>query len=250
VPAVGPLYAEGSGELKGRVGVNSERAAALLARTALFENLDDDARNSLASVAITRSYKKGHLICHQGDLGEALFIIVEGHVKVFVTSEEGDEMVLVTLGPSEVFGELSLMDGGPRSASAEALEPTKLLAIGRGPLLEVLRDHPEATDALLRSLGAVVRRLTEQAADLVFLDLHGRVAKLLLGLADHQQPPAEGEVQLDLHFTQTDLAAMVGGSRQSVNQILRTFERRGYLALQGRKIILKQPDQLRRRAGL
>ncbi|MDQ4028925.1 MAG: Crp/Fnr family transcriptional regulator [Actinomycetota bacterium] len=229
--------------------MNSERAAALLARTALFENLDDDARNSLASVAINRSYKKGHLICHQGDLGEALFIIVEGHVKVFVTSEEGDEMVLVTLGPSEVFGELSLMDGGPRSASAEALEPTKLLAIGRGPLLEVLRHRPEATDALLRSLGAVVRRLTEQAADLVFLDLHGRVAKLLLGLADHQ-PPAEGEVELDFHFTQTDLAAMVGGSRQSVNQILHTFERRGYLALQGRKIILKQPDQLRRRAGL
>lgn len=230
--------------------MKSDRADALLARTVLFENLDDEARASLASVAIGRTYKKGHLVCHQGDLGEALFIIVEGHVKVFVTSEEGDEMVLVTLGPSEVFGELSLMDGGPRSASVEALEPTKLLAIGRTHLLEVLRDRPEATDSLLRSLGAVVRRLTEQAADLVFMDLHGRVAKLLLGLADHQQPSADDEVELDFHFTQTDLAAMVGGSRQSVNQILRTFERRGYLALQGRKIILKRPDQLRRRAGL
>jgi CRP/FNR family cyclic AMP-dependent transcriptional regulator len=230
--------------------MNIERASALLARTVLFENLDDEARMSLASIAINRSYKKGHLICHQGDLGGTLFIIVEGHVKVFVTSEDGDEMVLVTLGPSEVFGELSVIDGGPRSASAEALEPTKLLAIDRAPLLELLRDRPEATDSLLRSLGALLRRLTEQAADLVFLDLHGRVAKLLLALADHQKPSVDEEVQLDLHFTQTDLAAMVGGSRQSVNQILRTFERRGYLALEGRKIILKRPDQLRRRAGL
>ena len=230
--------------------MKSDRADALLARTVLFENLDDEARASLASVAINRSYKKGHLICHQGDLGDALFIIVEGHVKIFLTSEEGDEMVLVTLGPSEVFGELSVMEGGPGSASAEALEATKLLAIGRGPLLEVLRGRPEATDAILRSLGSVLRRLTEQTADLVFLDLHGRVAKLLLALADHQKPAADDEVELDLHFTQTDLAAMVGGSRQSVNQILRSFERRDYLALQGRKIILKQLDQLRRRAGL
>jgi CRP/FNR family transcriptional regulator, cyclic AMP receptor protein len=230
--------------------MNKERAATLLARTVLFENLDDDARVLLASVAISRSYKKGQLIVHQGDLGESLFILVEGHVKVFVTSEEGDEMVLVTLGPSEVFGELSLLDGGPRSASIEALEPTKLLAISRTPLLEALRDRPELTDALLRSLGAVVRRLTEQAADLVFLDLHGRVAKFLLGLAGQQGGSLDGEVELDLHFTQTDLAAMVGGSRQSVNQILRTFERRGYIELHGRKIVLKQLDQLRRRAGL
>jgi CRP/FNR family cyclic AMP-dependent transcriptional regulator len=237
------------GAFWGAWGVRAEHAATLLAKTNLFENLDDVARQSLAEVSVDRSYKKGHLIFHQGDLGEALFIVVQGHVKVFVTSEDGDEMVLVTLGPSDVFGELAIIDGGPRSASAEALEPTKVLALTRTVLLEVLRKHPQSTDALLRSLGSLVRRLTEQASDLVFLDLYGRVAKLLLGFAERESPH-DGEVALDLHVTQTDLAAMVGGSRQSVNQILHAFERRGYLELKGRKVILRRPDELRRRAGL
>ena len=230
--------------------MRAEQAAVLLAKTNLFENLDDSARRSLAEVCVDRAYKKGQLIFHQGDLGEALFIVVEGHVKVFVTSEDGDEMVLVTLGPSDVFGELAIVDGGPRSASAEALEPTKVLALTRTVLLDLLRRHPQATDSLLRSLGSLVRRLTEQASDLVFLDLYGRVAKLLLGFAERQSGHEDGRVALDLHVTQTDLAAMVGGSRQSVNQILHAFERRGYLEFQGRKIVLRRPDELRRRAGL
>jgi CRP/FNR family transcriptional regulator, cyclic AMP receptor protein len=230
--------------------MRAEQAATLLARTNLFENLDDVARRTLAERSVDRSYKKGQLIFHQGDLGEALFIVVEGHVKVFVTSEDGDEMVLVTLGPSDVFGELAIIDGGPRSASAEALEPTKVLALTRTVLLDSLRSSPQTTDSLLRSLGSLVRRLTEQASDLVFLDLYGRVAKLLLGFAERQLPHDDGAVALDLHVTQTDLAAMVGGSRQSVNQILHAFERRGYLELKGRKIVLRRPEELRRRAGL
>jgi CRP/FNR family cyclic AMP-dependent transcriptional regulator len=238
------------GAILGAMGVRAEHAATLLAKTDLFENLDDAARRALAEVSVDRSYKKGHLIFHQGDLGEALFVVVEGHVKVFVTSEDGDEMVLVTLGPSDVFGELAIVDGGPRSASAEALEPTKVIALTRTVLLDLLRRHPQSTDALLRSLGSLVRRLTEQASDLVFLDLYGRVAKLLLGFAERSAPHDNGEVALDLHVTQTDLAAMVGGSRQSVNQILHAFERRGYLELKGRKIVLRRPDELRRRAGL
>jgi CRP/FNR family cyclic AMP-dependent transcriptional regulator len=238
------------GAFRGSGVVRAEQAAALLAKTNLFENLDDSARRSLAEVCVDRSYKKGHLIFHQGDLGEALFIVVDGHVKVFVTSEDGDEMVLVTLGPSDVFGELAIIDGGPRSASAEALEPTKVLALTRTVLLDLLRQHPQLTDALLRSLGSLVRRLTEQASDLVFLDLYGRVAKLLLGFAERASPHEDGRVALDLHVTQADLAAMVGGSRQSVNQILHAFERRGYLEFEGRKIILRRPEELRRRAGL
>jgi CRP/FNR family transcriptional regulator, cyclic AMP receptor protein len=230
--------------------VNVQKAATMLAKTQLFANLDDEARRSLAEVSVDRSYKKGELICHQGDLGETLHIVVSGHVKVFVTSEDGDEMVLVTLGPSDVFGELALIDGGPRSASAEALEPTTTIALTRTVLLEVLRVNPESMDSLLRSLGSLVRRLTEQASDLVFLDLYGRVAKLLLGFAERDSPVDEEPISLDLHVTQTDLAAMVGGSRQSVNQILHAFERRGYLDLKGRKIVLRKPEELRRRAGL
>ena len=103
---------------------------------------------------------------------------------------------------------------------------------------------------MLRSLGALARRLTEQAADLVFLDIHGRMAKLLLTLAEERGKESADGIVLDLNLTQADLAAMVGGSRQSVNQTLRSFKSRGYLDIEGRIIRLKKPAELRRRAGM
>jgi CRP-like cAMP-binding protein len=124
-----------------------------------------------------------------------------------------------------------------------------LLTVSRTALLEALGSSPELADGLLRSLGSMVRRLTDQAADLVFLDLHGRVAKLLLALSEERGISEGGGRALDLHLTQTDLANMVGGSRQSVNQVLNSFERLGYLELDGRRIVIRRPELLRRRAG-
>jgi CRP/FNR family transcriptional regulator, cyclic AMP receptor protein len=230
--------------------VNVDVVASHLAATRLFGHLDTDALTSLAERAVERSYKKGQLLVYQGDTGDSVFVVVEGLVKVMVTSEEGEEMVLVTLRPSDTFGELSLVDGGPRSASAEAVEPTRVLIITRPILLELLEKHPSLTDSLLRSLGSLARRLTEQAADLVFLDIHGRMAKLLLTMAEDRGKETADGIALDLNLTQADLAAMVGGSRQSVNQTLRSFESRGYLLIEGRTITLRKPDELRRRAGL
>jgi CRP/FNR family cyclic AMP-dependent transcriptional regulator len=228
----------------------ADRAAALLGRTKLFDDLPSAALLRLGERAVERSYRRGQMIFGQGDPGEALFVVSDGLVKVFVTSEDGDEMVLVTLRPPETFGELALIDGGARSASAETLEATTVLVLTRSTVLEVMTEHPVLAESLLRALGAVVRRLTEQAADLVFLDLHGRVAKLLLTLAADRGQSRGDETLLDLHMTQTNLAAMVGGSRQSVNQILRAFERRGYLEFHGRQVVLRHPEMLRRRAAL
>jgi CRP/FNR family cyclic AMP-dependent transcriptional regulator len=120
------------------------------------------------------------------------------------------------------------------------------VTLSRRTLLELMREHPAVTDALLTSLGHMIRRLTERASDLVFLDLTGRVAKLLLSFAEEIGSDIDDGTMLDLQLTQTDLAAMVGGTRQSVNQILRTFERRGYLELRGRRIIVKSKDALTR----
>lgn len=226
-----------------------DQAVSYLRKTRLFGDLDPDALARLADRAIERTYKKGQLIFYQGDPAEALFVVIEGRVKVVVVSEEGDEMLLVTLQPVDVFGEVALIDGEPRSASAETLEQTRVLVLTRATFLEALRQSPAMTEPLLRSLGAVLRRLTEQTADLVFLDLHGRVAKLLVGLAEKNEA-GENDIELDMNLTQSDLASMVGGSRQSVNQILRAFERRGYLEMHGRKLIIKAPDLLRKRANL
>ena len=230
--------------------MRTEEATSLLASTRLFGGLDAAALSSLAERAVERSYKKGQLLVYEGDPGDSVFVVASGLIKVMVTSEEGEEMVLVTLRPADTFGELSLVDGGPRSASAEALERAEVLVITRPVLLELLKQHPSLTEALLRSLGGLVRRLTEQAADLVFLDIHGRMAKLLLTMAQQRDAGPEADVVLDLNLTQADLAAMVGGSRQSVNQTLRSFESRGYLKIEGRSIRLIKLHELRRRAGM
>jgi CRP/FNR family transcriptional regulator, cyclic AMP receptor protein len=223
--------------------------AALLLKTPLFGTMATDALQRLADKATRHSYARGDVIFREDGPGDALWVVVKGLVKIYVTSADGDEMVLVTLGPSAVFGELPMVDGGRRSASGAAVEASTLLALTRTALLEELSSSPQLVDGLLRSLGAMVRRLTDQAADLVFLDLHGRVAKLLLGLAEERGTTHAGGRALDLQLTQTDLANMVGGSRQSVNQVLHSFERLGYLNLDGRRIVIKEPHLLQRRAG-
>jgi CRP-like cAMP-binding protein len=126
-------------------------------------------------------------------------VVASGLVKVVVTSEDGEEMVLITLGPGEALGELSVVDGGPRSASAETLEPTVVLMITRQVLLELAARDRALIEALLQGLGGLLQRLTEQASDLVFLGLPGRMAKLLIGLtAERGLETPEGEgVELD-----------------------------------------------------
>lgn len=229
--------------------MKADQAAALFRKTKLFGALGEDDLQRLAERAIERHYKKGHLVFHEGDPGDALFVVASGLVKVYVSSEEGEEMVLVTIRAPEIFGELAVVDGGPRSASAEAVEPTTLLTLTRPTFLELLRENLRVMEATLGYLGTLLRRQTEQASDLVFLDLHGRVAKLLLTLAEERGENVNGTTVLQLGLTQANIAAMVGGSRQSVNQVLRSFERREYLEIRGRDIVVKRADLLRRRAS-
>jgi CRP-like cAMP-binding protein len=229
--------------------MDAQQAATLLARAPLFADLEHAELLGLGALARRRAYRKGEYIFHQGDAGDALYVLMDGRVKVVFTSEDGDEMILATLQPPDVFGELALIDGGPRSASIQTLEPTTALTLTRATLLDLLSRQPRVSEVLLRSLGMLVRRMIAQAGDLVFLDLHGRVAKLLLRLIEDPAAQRSERMSLDLGMTQSDLAAMVGGSRQSVNQILHLFERRGYLRLEGHTLIVKDVEALRRRAG-
>jgi CRP/FNR family cyclic AMP-dependent transcriptional regulator len=230
--------------------MRTEAAIDLLRRTRLFSGLSEPMLEALAERAVERSVPRHGRLFYQGDPGTGLFVVASGLIKVVVTSEDGEEMVLVTLGPGEALGELSVVDGGPRSASAEALEPTVALMITRPVLLDLAARDRALTEALLHALGGLLRRLTEQASDLVFLDLPGRMAKLLAGLAAERGLATAEGIELDANLTQTDLAGMVGASRQSVNQILQGFARRGYLQVRGRRIVVHRLDLLRRRAGL
>lgn len=227
-----------------------DESAQLISGTPLFAGLDPGAIEQLAGKAVRRSFKKDQTIFLESESGESLYVVAEGLVKVSVSSPEGAELVLTTLRPPDAFGELPLIDGGPRSASATAMADTTLLGLDRQTLLDVIGQRPDHLDGLLRSLGGVLRRLTEQAGDLVFLDLHGRVAKLLVRLAEAEGGRPDERVTLDLKVTQADLAEMVGGSRQSVNQILHSFARRGFVELHGREIQVISSRGLARRAGL
>ena len=175
-------------------------------------------------------------------------MVASGLLKVVISSEHGDEVVLTTLGAGETLGELALLDGSPRSAAAIAVEPTTVITLSRETVLELLGQHPSVLDALLRSLGGLVRRLTEQAGDLVFLDLGGRVAKLLLHLAD-AHGNGVGPPTVDIGLSQSDLAAMVGATRPAVNRVLQHMAARSLIAIDGQVIVLRDLDALRRRAS-
>ena len=236
----------------GDLGV--EGRAEFLGRTTLFSGLNRDQRLLLAESCVERKYKRGHLVFCEGDPGDALFIIASGLVKIFVTSARGDEMVLVTLREPDVFGELALMDGRPRSASAEALDAIRLVVLGRSAFYDMLESSMPLIESLMKAIGNHLRRVSDQTADFMFLDLHGRVAKLLLRLMQQNAvvtntgPP--DCVELDLHLTQSELASMVGGSRQSISQILHALQRRGAIEIKGRQIVIRDVDRLRRRAGM
>jgi CRP-like cAMP-binding protein len=226
---------------------------AALARTTIFGSLDEAALQRVADESVEASYRPGGVVFAQGDPGDCLYVVTSGRLKLQVRIRGLDTLMLTTLRAPDTFGELAVIDRGPRSATVVALEPSTLLAVARSTVLALLSDRPEVTEALLRGLGATVRRLTEQAADLALLDLTGRVAKLLVTLGDQQLAPeadqAAGQV-LELRLTQTDMAQMVGGTRQSVNQILSGFAARGLIEVRGRTIVLRRPADLRRRAGL
>ncbi|AJC54731.1 Crp/Fnr family transcriptional regulator [Streptomyces sp. 769] len=221
---------------------------ATLARTTLFQSLGEDALLSVARSCVSRNFSRGQFLFYQGDPGDRLFIIVSGLVKVVFTSVQGDELVLATLGPREVVGEMAVLDQVPRSASVIATKPTRALLLNRPVLLGLMHTHPPVMDALLKLLGGLVRRLTEQTGELAFLDLRGRLASVLLRLA-HERGLAGAPAVLDLGLTQSDLGTMIGASRPAVNRGLQSLASSGLIELRGPCIALIDPAGLRRQSG-
>jgi CRP-like cAMP-binding protein len=220
------------------------KAMELLRRTSLLGGLAEEDLRRLAERSVSRRYRRGQVVFTEGDPSESLMIVAEGRVKVLSISDDGRDHVLNVLEPGETLGELSIADGGPRSASVEALDACTLLVLERRAILELLRERPEVAEQLLKALGAHVRRLTGHTADLVFLDLPRRVAKLLL-----YRYRDSGRPVIELGLNQTELAAMLGGSRQSVNQAMREFEKRGWIVAEGQTITMLDDERMRRYAG-
>jgi CRP/FNR family transcriptional regulator, cyclic AMP receptor protein len=222
--------------------LDANTAAMLLGRVEPFRGLDEQARLAMVEHATRRVVDKGQMVCWQDDPGDAMFVLLEGSVKLVVCSRDGELIELHRHDAPATFGELALLDGGPRSASAEAVARSTVLVVTRPELLALLRNNDQVAEALLRTLGAIVRRTTRQISDLAFLSLQGRVAAKLLDLT----APGQDRTR---RITQVELATMVGGARQTVNQALRSLESRGYIRSAGRMFEILDREQLRRLAG-
>lgn len=221
--------------------------AELLAQSPLLRHLPEESLSRLAAVARRRTYRRGEVIFHQGDPGDTLHLVQSGRVKVVLPGEGGEEAVIAILGPGDCFGELSLIDGEPRSATIEALEQVETVVLSRNEFGKCLWASPPTLERLLITLTAMVRRADEDRADLIFLDLEGRLVKKLLELADDHGRMANGAIEIELPMTQEDLAGMIGATRASVNKLLGWYEDHGAIQRRGRRIAILDSERLRRR---
>jgi CRP/FNR family transcriptional regulator, cyclic AMP receptor protein len=199
--------------------------------------------SAAAAASRLRTFRRGQVVFTRGDPGSALIVVVTGRVKVVLQSADGGELTLVIVQPGGTMGELSVADGGPRSADAETLEAAQLLFVPRETIQHICARQPAAAQALARAVAASLRRLTEATSDLVFLDLPRRVAKVLLS----QPRDHDGVIRPGL--PQEELAHQVGGTRQSVNAALSGFQRRGWIEIRDRAVTVKQAQELARFAG-
>lgn len=219
---------------------------ASLAATPFFAGVGPDVRERVAADMRTRRFRRGEVIFHVGDPGDALFIIVSGDVKISLPSDSGDEAILTTLHAGEAFGELALLDGAPRSASATAIGPTETMVLPRDRFRELIATEAAIRDALLASIAGELRRLTTHVEELHFLDITGRLAARLVRLARDGGTPLEPGpgIRLRKSLTQGDLAAMVGCTRQSVNKLLGQFTEDGLVRLERDGIVIVDLDRL------
>jgi CRP-like cAMP-binding protein len=216
-----------------------------LAAIPFFAGLGPEAMERLAATMRTRRFRRGEVIFHLGDPGDALFVIVAGDVKISLPSETGEEAILATLGAGDVFGELALLDGAPRSASATAQSATETVVLPRDRFRELIATEAGVRDALLASIAGELRRLTTHVEELHFLDITGRLAARLVRLANEGGTRLpDGGIRLRRNLTQGDLAAMVGCTRQSVNKLLGQFTDDGLIRLEREGIVVTDVDGL------
>ncbi|HUR75154.1 MAG TPA: Crp/Fnr family transcriptional regulator [Sporichthya sp.] len=220
----------------------------VIRRAPLFSALDDEASEALKRSMAEVNLGRGQVLFREGDAGDKLYVVAEGKVKLGRTSTDGRENLLAILGPGEMFGELSLFDPGPRTATATAVTDTQIFALGHSDLTTWVSGRPEVALSLLKQISSRLRRTNEVIGDLVFSDVPGRVAKALLDLSSRFGVESEDGVHVGHDLTQEELAQLVGASRETVNKALADFAGRGWIRLEARAVVLLDLERLARRA--
>lgn len=206
----------------------------------IFSDLDDTIISKIEKIGLRKSYQKNDVILMEDEVGTALFVIVTGKVKVARSSNDGREVILTILSDSDFFGEMAILDGQTRSATVTAIEDSELFLIQRNDFLNLLREHPEIAISLLQELTKRIRTADVKIKALSLKDAEGKVATVILQLADDLGKIKQGKVEIEKLPLQQDLANMAGTSRETISRTLHSFAKKGLIELDGVKLII--PD--------
>ena len=219
----------------------------VIRRAPLFTALDDASAATLRESMTQVKVSKGQTLFKEGDAGDRLFVVVEGKLKLGTSSGDGRENLLSILGPGDMFGELSLFDPGPRTATATAVTDTRVLALANDQVIGWVTAHPQVSLQLFKRLARRLRRTNEVLADLVFADVPGRVAKAIMDLGERFGTKKDDGLHVNHELTQEELAQLVGASRETVNKALADFAGRGWVRLEPRAVVVLDYERLSKR---
>jgi CRP/FNR family cyclic AMP-dependent transcriptional regulator len=220
----------------------------VLAKAGLFQGIAVEAAEAVAASLVYDDYGRGEAVFTEGEQGDTLYIVLEGKVKIGRRATDGRENMLSVMGPSDMFGELSLFDPGPRTATATVVTEARLAALAHSSLRPWITDRPEIAEQLLRVLARRLRRTNDALADLIFTDVPGRVAKQLLALSERFGSTEPEGLRVHHDLTQEELAQLVGASRETVNKALADFASRGWVRVDSRALTILDAERLARRA--
>jgi CRP/FNR family transcriptional regulator, cyclic AMP receptor protein len=222
----------------------ADRIVELLRRVPLFSELSSDELARVARVAVPRSYPPDTRVFHEGDPGDACYIVSRGSCRVIRQHSDGRVITLATLGPGAIFGELAMLDGERRSASVEAVESTELLGLPALDMRPLIRDHPEMAEKLIVALTRRLREANERISRQSFQTVPSRVAGVLSKLLAEEAVTPLVRDGVTIRLRQSDLAQMAGTSRESVSRFLATLERAGVVQVGRGRVTVIEPERL------
>lgn len=213
-----------------------EKSHQFLMNVPIFADLEEETLTKISLLGKKKIYEKDSVILLEHEAGTALFVIVHGKVKVSRVSDDGKEVILSILGDSDFFGEMAILDGLNRSANVTAIETSEIFLIQRSDFLDLLYNHPEISISLLQELTKRLRAADMKIKSLSLKDAEGKVATVILQLADDIGKIKQGIVEIEKLPFQQDLANMAGTSRETISRILHAFSKRGLIELDGNKL--------------
>ncbi len=211
----------------------------------IFGDLDENEIKKVAEIGINRKFSKNGIVFLEEEEGAALFIIISGKVKIVRTDDDGGEVILSILGSGDFFGEIAILDGLPRSATVVSIDNSELFMIHRRGFLQVVEKAPQVAISLLRELTRRLRKADEQIKSLSLKDAVGRVANVILQLADDSGKIKKGQVIIPDFPLQQDLANMAGTSRETISRTIHQFIREGLLEQRGNSLIITNFDKFK-----